>query len=234
MNSIEDRIRDVRGRIERAARRAGRGPEEIALVAVTKGVPIARVREALAAGVSIVGESRIQEAREKRAEIAGPVEFHMVGHVQTNKAGSAVEMFDLIHSVDSERLARALDRRAETLGKRQRILIEVNTSGDASKFGATPRDLDGLLDALRACGHLEVEGLMTIGPLGGGEAGARRSFRLLKSLIPRVDASGLLKSKTSALSMGMTDDFETAIEEGATMVRVGTAIFGARVDPGGQ
>jgi pyridoxal phosphate enzyme (YggS family) len=231
MFSIQDSIREVRERIQRAASRAGRSTDEIALVAVTKGVPIARVREALAGGVSIIGESRVQEAREKRAEIAGPFEFHMVGHVQTNKAGPAVEMFDLIHSLDSERLARALDRRAEALGKRQRVLIEVNTSGDVSKFGVPPRDLDGLLDALQACGHLEVEGLMTIGPFGSGEAGARRSFRLLRSLVPKVQSSGLPGSQRGTLSMGMTDDFETAIEEGATMVRVGTAIFGSRAEP---
>jgi len=228
MSTIRDNIARVRDRITAAVLRAGRDPSEIHLVAVSKGFPLESSDEALAAGVTILGENKVQEARNKYPHLAGRAELHMVGHLQTNKAGRAIEMFDMIQSVDSDRIARALDGRAAAAGKSQRVLIEVNTSGEESKFGVGPENLDSLIETLAQCPHLRVEGLMTIGPLGGGEAGARASFALLRSFLPRLSAGGLAEPDIPQLSMGMTGDFEAAIEEGATLVRVGTAIFGSR------
>ncbi len=228
MGEIRDNVRRVLERIAAAARRAGRDPAEIGLVAVSKWVAIAAIDEALEAGITILGESRVQEAREKYPHLAGRAELHLVGHLQTNKAGHAVQMFDLIHSVDSPRIAEALDIRAAAAGKHQRVLVEVNTSGEETKHGTKPDELDQLIDALKSCPHLKVEGFMTIGPLGGGEKGAREAFKLLRSFRPRLLEAGLAGADRVHLSMGMSGDFEVAIEEGATLVRVGTAIFGTR------
>ena len=228
MSTIQDSIARVHDRIAAAAGRAGRDPADIGLVAVSKGILLDAIDEALDAGVTILGENKVQEARQKHPHIAGRAEFHMVGHLQSNKAGRAVEMFDMIQSVDSERIARALDSRAAASEKHQRVLVEVNTSGDVSKFGVDPENLISLMETLAQCPHLRVEGLMTIGPLGGGEAGARAAFETLRSLLPCLRESGLAEPDVPQLSMGMSGDFEAAIEEGATLVRVGTAIFGPR------
>lgn len=227
---IAGNLDQMRERIAQAAVRSGRRPEEIFLVAVSKTVPAPAMLEAVRLGVKALGENRVQEARGKwpliEAEMkARGCQFHMVGHLQTNKAKDAVRLFDLIHSLDSERLAEELARRARELGKVQRVLIEVNISGEASKYGVSPQETGKLIEAVGWLPNLRLEGLMTIGPLEGGREAARRSFQTLRRL--RGDLGG--REKLPQLSMGMTQDFETAIEEGATMIRVGTAIFGARV-----
>jgi len=222
MPSIAANLERVRERIDAAAARAGRRASEVSLVVVTKGMGIAAIEEAIAAGASLIGENRVQEAREKWAAVKGRASVHLIGHLQTNKAGVAVELFDLVHSLDSVRLAEALDRRAAELGKTQRVLVEVRTTREPTKHGVEPHELPGLIEALDRLPHLRLEGLMTMGPLGEGESGARRSFAELRAL-----GAGLEGRGARELSMGMSGDFEIAVEEGATMVRVGSAIFAA-------
>ena len=217
MEDIRANLERVRERIAQAARRAGRRPEEILLVAVSKTAPVERVRAAIDAGVPALGENRVQEAKEKIRQLAHPVPWHLIGQLQTNKARDAVALFDLIQSVDRVDLARELDRRA---GKPVDVLLEVNVGAEPSKGGFAPADLKPALEAIAELPRLRVRGLMTIPPAASDPEQARPSFRLLREL---RDQTGLTE-----LSMGMSADFEVAIEEGATMVRVGTAIFGAR------
>ncbi len=227
--NLSDRLRRVERRIAEAAERCGRDPREIRLVAVSKTFGAEKMLEALEAGVKILGENRVQEARAKFPAVEKTLravsgEFHLVGHLQRNKAKDAVRLFDLIHSLDSERIAREVDRRAGENGKIQRVLIEVNTSGEPQKYGISPRETEEMVAIVSALPHLKLEGLMTVGPLYGGLHGARECFRLLRRL--RDEAGGV--DRLPVLSMGMTADFEIAIEEGSTMVRIGTAIFGER------
>lgn len=221
---IAENLAAVSHRIHRAAERAGRSPEEVTLIAVAKTFPVETVREALRAGVRHVGENRVQEAVPKAAALAGdplrPV-WHMVGHLQTNKAKTAVQTFDIIHSVDSLRLARAISRHAD---RPVPVLLEVNVAGEATKFGVAPEEAGRLAREIERLPGLELRGLMTVAPPAADPEEVRPVFRRLREL---RDALGLRE-----LSMGMTDDFEVAIEEGATMVRIGRAIFGER-PPGG-
>ncbi|MBI4589894.1 MAG: YggS family pyridoxal phosphate-dependent enzyme [Candidatus Rokubacteria bacterium] len=210
----------VRERICRAAERAGRAPEEVLLVGVSKSVDVERIRSALAAGLPALGENRIQEAREKIGVIGRPVPWHLVGHLQTNKARDAVLLFDLIHSVDRLELARELQRRASTAGRVVEVLVQVNLAGEATKGGFATGELKGALEALAGFSGLSVRGLMTIPPPVEEAELSRGWFRQLREL---RDEAGL-----EHLSMGMSEDFEVAVEEGATIVRVGTAIFGPR------
>jgi hypothetical protein len=225
--------------------RAGRAPYSVRLLAVTKGLPTATVADALALGLSEIGESRVQEAEKKVRELGAQAEggfpignspterarWHLVGHLQTNKAKKAVELFDEIHSVDSKALAEELARRAAAAGRSPRCYVEVNTSGEPSKHGVPPEDAGDLMRCIRALDPLRLEGLMTIGPLHGGPEGARASFRALARIRDEARAEGTL-GESAGLSMGMSDDFEIAIEEGATIVRVGSALFGGRLGPG--
>jgi hypothetical protein len=217
VNDLSVPIQQVLDRIAAAARRAGRDPGGVTLVAVSKNVEPERVEQALAAGLTVFGESRMQEAKAKIPVVSGRARWHFVGHLQSNKARDAVELFELIHSVDSVKLAAELNKWAERAGKTQPILLEVNASGEASKFGLKPEDLPAALEQTNRLARLEVRGLMTIPPAGKD---ARPYFRQLRELRDRL---GLRE-----LSMGMTGDFEVAIEEGATFVRIGTAIFGER------
>jgi pyridoxal phosphate enzyme (YggS family) len=213
-------VRQVRERIARACERAGRSPEEVTLIAVTKGFPAAAAAEAVAAGVRDLGENRVQEAEGKidaLAVMGVDATWHLIGHLQTNKAKTAVRRFAIIHSVDSFRLAQALSRRAQG---RVPILLEVNVAQEASKYGLAPAEVPQALAAIAELPNLDVRGLMTVAPLTDDPERVRPVFRQLREL---RDGLGLRE-----LSMGMTDDFEVAIEEGATMVRVGRAIFGER------
>ena len=220
MIDVAGNVARVQERIARAAMRAGRAPEEVLLVGVSKSVDVERIRRALAAGLPALGENRVQEAREKIGALGRPVPWHMVGHLQTNKARAAVLLFDLIHSVDRLELARELDRRAAAVGKGAEVLVQVNLAGEATKGGFAPDALKSALEALAGLSAIRVRGLMTIPPPVEHGEQARGWFRRLREL---RDEAGL-----QHLSMGMSDDFEVAVEEGATMVRVGTAIFGPR------
>jgi pyridoxal phosphate enzyme (YggS family) len=220
MDEIRASLERVRERIGRAAERAGRRAEDVLLVGVSKTVDVARIRQAVAAGLPALGENRVQEAREKIAAVGRPVPLHFVGHLQTNKVREALELFELIHSLDRLDLARECDRRARQRGRPVDALIQVNVAGEGSKGGFAPDDLAGALAELGRLDHVRVRGLMAIPPPVERAEDARRWFRTLAELAKR---HGL-----GELSMGMSADFEVAIEEGATMVRVGTAIFGPR------
>lgn len=225
---VGDRFRAVEERIAQAADRAGREAEDITLVAVSKTRTVAEIEEAVQAGVRVLGENRVQEAEGKYAGVRLPVQWHLVGHLQTNKARKAVEIFSLVHSLDSLPLGQELDRRAEKLGKTVDILVQVNTSGEVSKSGVPPEeavDLAGKLSDLRS---IRVRGLMTIGALGAEGDAARPYFVQLREVRDRVASARIPNVSMAHLSMGMSGDFEAAIEEGATLIRVGTAIFGHR------
>ncbi len=218
MHDIRVNVERVRERIARAAERAGRRGEDVLLIGVSKTVEIARIREAVAAGVPALGENRVQEARPKIAELGRPVDWHLVGQLQTNKAKDAVELFEVIHSVDRPELARELDKRARQRGRPVEVLAQVNLAGEGQKGGVVPEGLGALLDSVAGFEHVRVRGLMAIPPEAMDPEDARAWFRTLRKLGER---HGLAE-----LSMGMSGDFEVAIEEGATMVRIGTAIFG--------
>jgi pyridoxal phosphate enzyme (YggS family) len=220
MTDIRANLERVRERVARAAERAGRRAEDVLLVGVCKTIDVGRIRQAIEAGVPALGENRVQEARGKIAEIGRPVPWHLVGHLQTNKVRDALELFDLIHSLDRLELAKELDKRGRARGRVVDTLVEVNVGGEASKGGAGPDGLGELLSAVAAMPHVKVRGLMAIPPEATEPDASRVWFRALRKLGER---HGL-----SELSMGMSGDFEVAIEEGATIVRVGTAIFGPR------
>ncbi len=228
--ALIDRIKDVYVRISRAAMRAGRDPEGIRLVAVTKTVDTTVIYGAVEAGLREFGENRVQEAREKIPEIESMVPdslitWHLVGHLQKNKAKTAVDLFDLIHSVDSVELAVALNEQAARIGKIQRILVQVKLSDEATKHGIARENLLGCLEKLVAMKNLKTEGLMTIPPFFDDPRMVRPYFSQLREIRDGIASRGLALGE---LSMGMTNDFEVAVEEGATIVRVGTAIFGER------
>ncbi|HXI01952.1 MAG TPA: YggS family pyridoxal phosphate-dependent enzyme, partial [Candidatus Saccharimonadales bacterium] len=228
---IAENLERVRERIAEAARRAGRSPAGIVLIGVTKTVSPPRIQEAVDAGLTDLGENKVQEASGKIPSVrAGktPLTWHMIGHLQRNKARRALELFTWIHSVDSADLAGRLDRLAAGSGIRPRVLVEVNLAGESTKHGVAPADLGGLLEAISPLENLDLAGLMAIPPAlaeGAPADAARRYFRELAELRDRWRSRGY---DLPVLSMGMTDDFEIAVEEGATHVRVGRAIFGER------
>ena len=224
---IPDNVARVRGGIIAAADRAGRRAEDIVLVAASKTVEPERILLAAQAGSTDFCENYVQEAQPKIARIGRDVRWHFVGHLQTNKAKPAVALFDVVQSIDSERIAVELNRRARAAGRRLDVLLEVNTSGEASKFGAAPEDALRLAEVVAGLEDLALTGLMTIGRLGASPEEARPCFVLLRRLFERVWAQ-VGGDEMAWLSMGMSQDFEVAIEEGSNMVRVGTAIFGPR------
>ena len=232
--SISENIAAVRERIDAAARRAGRRPEEIALMAVSKTHPPESIREAYNAGLRLFGENRVQEFAGKAdalADLSG-AQWHMIGHLQTNKAGKAAELFGGVDSVDSVKLAERLDSAARGLGKRLSVLIEINVGGEAAKSGVAPDSpaLEELLLAAPRFGALEFRGLMTVPPFTDDPEDARPYFRRLRALRDGIAARKLAAVGMDVLSMGMSHDFEVAIEEGSACVRVGTAIFGVRAN----
>ena len=227
--SVADNIAEIRQRMAAAAARAGRDPESIRLMAVSKTVEPERVRQAIAAGITLLGENYVQEAREKIPQIGLGVEWHMIGHLQTNKAKYVVTLFDWIHSVDRLELAQELDKRAGQNGRRLNVLIEVNVSGEASKSGAEPAQVLELAGQMAALPNLSVRGLMTMPPYSDEPETSRPYFQSLRKLRDEIKTASIPNVRMDELSMGMTDDFAVAIEEGATIIRVGRAIFGARI-----
>lgn len=228
MADVAANVARVRERIAAAARRSGRRPDEVALIAVTKGVPLARIREVIACGVTDLGESRVQEAVPKvqaLASVRPQIRWHLVGHLQRNKVRQAVGIFSTIHSVDSERLAIEMSGRAAAPLD---VLVQANIAGEPQKFGVPPEDVPTLVRAVATLPHLRVFGLMTIAPQVTDPGDARPVFRRLRELREEINAARIVAQPLVHLSMGMSDDFEVAIEEGATMVRIGRAIFGPR------
>jgi PLP dependent protein len=226
MSSVAANLERVRERIAQAAAKAGRAVDEIELVAITKTHDAERVREAIEAGQILFGESRVQEARVKIPELPSNLRWHFVGHLQKNKIRHALPLFELIHSVDSLSLAQEINRIAEEEGMHPRVLLEVNVAGEGSKFGFRPDKLRQDMAALLALPRLSIEGLMTIPPLAEQAEASRKYFVDLRELRDRLETE--FQMKLPHLSMGMTNDFPVAVEEGATLVRVGTAIFGER------
>ncbi len=226
---IAERLNQIMERITAKARSCGRDPAEIRLVAVSKTKPAEDIRQAASAGAQIFGENYIQEARRKIEALYDlDVKWHFIGHLQTNKAKFAVRLFDLIHSVDSLKLAKALDREASKIGKCQDVLVQVNISGEKTKSGVTPAETMDLLRRMASLENISVKGLMTMPPFFDDPVKAQPFFRKLRRLAVQAAEAGIANIAMQELSMGMTGDFEVAIEEGATLVRIGTAIFGSR------
>src|SRR5882724_11637389 len=229
MAEIQGNLERVRAQIGEAAKKSGRQPAEVELVAISKTHDAAKVREAIEAGQNVFGESRVQEARAKIPELPSSLRWHFVGHLQKNKIRPALPLFELIHSVDSLALARDINRIAEEEGAHPRILLQVNVAGEGSKFGFKSDVLRNEMEPLLGLGRLSVEGLMTIPPLAGDAEASRKFFIDLRKLRDGLEKE--FNVQLPHLSMGMTNDFTVAIEEGATLVRVGTAIFGERSRP---
>jgi pyridoxal phosphate enzyme (YggS family) len=226
---MRTQINTIRDRIQSAALAAGRPPETVRLVAVSKTVPAERVRQAVETGITLLGENYIQEARDKIETLSElDVAWHFIGHLQSNKAKYAVRLFEMIHSVDSLKLARELDKQAAKHGKRQDILIQVNTGKEDSKSGVYEEEALALVRQAGRMENLCVKGLMTLPPYFNAPEKVRPFFRALRELRDRIRDEALPGVSMDELSMGMTGDFEAAIQEGATLVRIGTAIFGER------
>jgi PLP dependent protein len=228
--SLVERIERVRARIREAAQRSSRSPDEITLVAVSKTHPIEAIQDALAAGMTDFGENRVQEAETKIPVIGREIaKWHLIGHLQSNKARRAVELFEVIHSLDSAALAQRLDRMCEEVNRATLpVLIQVDLGHEATKTGVAEAELPEVVTAVQGCKRLELIGLMTLPPFFDEAARVRPYFRRLRELRDELQTSGAFADRRGELSMGMTHDFEIAIEEGATIVRVGTAIFGER------
>ena len=226
---MKERLENIKDRIRKAAESSGRNPNSFRLVAVSKTKPADLVRQAIRAGVITLGENYIQEARDKINALAGEnVSWHFIGHLQRNKAKYAVRLFDLIHSVDSIKLARELNKQAGKHDKIQNILVQVNISSEETKSGIAPHECLDLIRAIAKLDNLSVHGLMTMPPFFDQPEKARPFFASLRDLRDTIQAESIPGVSMAELSMGMTGDFETAIQEGATLVRIGTAIFGER------
>jgi pyridoxal phosphate enzyme (YggS family) len=226
---IAENVRKIKERIDFACRKAGREPGSVMLIAVSKTFPADRVMEAVECGVTDFGENYIQELLGKRKAIGDiPLQWHFVGHLQTNKVKFIGDWIHLIHSVDSLSLAKEVDKRAGVAGRKIQILVEVNTTGEVSKFGKRPEETLEFVRQLAGLEHIEIVGLMTIGPFLPDPEGSRPMFKTLRSLNTQLANLNQRNVNPIHLSMGMSGDFEVAIEEGATMVRIGTAIFGRR------
>jgi PLP dependent protein len=228
MVDVGGNCRNVLNRIAEAALRVGRDPREIRLLAAAKSQSVAAMRTAVAAGVTLIGENYVQEAADKRKDISDSVEWHMIGHLQRNKVKLAVALFDVIETLDNLALARELDKEGVRRGKPIRAFVEVNLGAEENKSGIAKQQVSGLFQELAKLSHLRVDGLMTVAPFRPDLEAVRPYFRELRELRDQVNELGMANVRLTELSMGMTHDFTVAIEEGATIVRVGTALFGPR------
>jgi len=228
--ALRDRFADVRERIASAARAAGRSPDDITLVAITKTHPVETLKAAIDLGAKDLGENRVQEAEQKITELGREgVRWHLVGHLQTNKARRAVQLFDVIHSLDSVGLAERLDRLCAEEGKQSLdVLVQIDLGGEKTKTGISPAELPTLLSTLQQCPRLHLRGLMTLPPFFENPDCSRPFFKTLRQLRDELQSQGHFGAAQGELSMGMSHDFPVAIEEGATMIRVGTDLFGER------
>lgn len=225
---IAENIFKIKQRIREACIKAGRNPDEVTIVAVTKTVPVDKIKEAINSGIVDIGENRVQELLEKRNSIDN-IRWHFVGHLQTNKVKYIIDFIHLIHSVDSLKLALEIDKRARKINKVVDILIEVNTSGEKTKYGAKPDEVVELVRQIsESCEFVRIKGLMTVAAFLPNPEDIRPMFRLLRELRDEIAKFNFKNVEMRHLSMGMSNDFEVAVEEGATLVRIGTAIFGPR------
>ncbi len=225
---IRDNLKTIHSRISRAQEQSLHSGKSVEIVAVTKKFDASVVEQAIDSGLGTLGENRIQEAEGKFRQIGNRAAWHLIGHLQRNKAGKAVEIFDLIHSVDSVALAENINRRAESTGKIQNILVQVNTSGEETKFGVNPEDTESLLMEIKDLKNINIQGLMTIGPFVDDMDLVRNCFKQLRELKDDLNRKNITPDQMIHLSMGMSNDYEIAVEEGATLLRLGTVIFGPR------
>ena len=228
MNTIRDHLNEVRENIQKACEKAGRSPQEVTLIAVSKTKPLFMLEEAYEAGARDFGENKVQEILEKHPKMPEDARFHMIGHLQRNKVKQVLPHAVLIHSVDSYRLAEQISQEAGKLGITAKILLEVNVAKEESKFGMMPEDVEEMAGQIAALPHLQIEGLMTIAPFVDDPEKNRPVFQKLYQLSVDIKKKNIDNVSMSVLSMGMTGDYQVAVEEGATMIRVGTGIFGAR------
>jgi len=227
MGIVKENLEKLNTRIKEIASRVDRNPDDIKLIAVTKTATIDQIKEAISAGVKMIGENKVQEAQKKYQIFANDnIEWHLVGHLQTNKVKFAVEMFDLIHSVDSLKLAKEIDKRSIQFEKTTDILIEVNVSGEKTKYGIRPEELEYFLKGINEFSGIRIRGLMTIAPIVMNKEEVRPYFSKLRELTEKINTIAIKNVRLNYLSMGMTDDYEIAIEEGANMIRIGRGIFG--------
>jgi PLP dependent protein len=227
---ISENLALIRRKIAAAAARAGRKPGEVRIIAAAKGQGREKIEEALAAGIKIIGHNYLQEAfKESPGKVTSDVEFHMIGHLQKNKAGKAVELFNVVQTVDDAKLAEALNRRAEAANRMIGVMIQVNLAGEEQKSGISENEVERLAVAIRDLPSLKLLGMMTMPPFFDDPDRARPYFGRLRELRETLMGSGILTPEMSELSMGMSGDFEVAVEEGATLVRIGTVLFGPRL-----
>ena len=228
MNTIRDHLNEVRENIQKACEKAGRSPQEVTLIAVSKTKPLFMLEEAYEAGARDFGENKVQEILEKHPKMPEDARFHMIGHLQRNNVKQVLPHAVLIHSVDSYRLAEQISQEAGKLGITAKILLEVNVAKEESKFGMMPEDVEEMAGQIAALPHLQIEGLMTIAPFVDDPEKNRPVFRKLYQLSVDIKKKNIDNVNMGVLSMGMTGDYQVAVEEGSTMIRVGTGIFGAR------
>ena len=228
MNTIRDHLNEVRENIQKACEKAGRSPQEVTLIAVSKTKPLFMLEEVYEAGARDFGENKVQEILEKHPKMPEDARFHMIGHLQRNKVKQVLPHAVLIHSVDSYRLAEQISQEAGKLGITAKILLEVNVAKEESKFGMMPEDVEEMAGQIAALPHLQIEGLMTIAPFVDDPEKNRPVFRKLYQLSVDIKKKNIDNVNMGVLSMGMTGDYQVAVEEGSTMIRVGTGIFGAR------
>lgn len=228
MNTIRDHLNEVRENIQKACEKAGRSPQEVTLIAVSKTKPLFMLEEAYEAGARDFGENKVQEILEKHPKMPEDARFHMIGHLQRNKVKQVLPHAVLIHSVDSLRLAEQIDQDAQKLGITADILLEVNVAKEESKFGMMPEKVPEMVEQIAAFSHLRIKGLMTIAPFVDDPEKNRPVFQKLYQLSVDIKKKNIDNVNMGVLSMGMTGDYQVAVEEGSTMIRVGTGIFGAR------
>lgn len=230
-SSIEENITEVKRRVEEAAKKAGRNPEDVLILAVSKTIDVPRIKEAVQCGLNSLGENRVQEIMDKYEPMGEGINWHLIGHLQTNKVKYIIDKVCLIHSVESLKLAEEINKKAEKVGIIMDILVEVNISDEESKFGIKPEDCESFIRELSKMKNINVKGLMTVAPFTENPEENRVYFKGLKDLLVDINNKKIDNINMSELSMGMTGDFEVAVEEGATIVRVGTGIFGERFYP---
>lgn len=233
MSEITQNIDEINARIARAAERSGRKKEDILLLAVTKTIDIPRIKQAVDYGLTQLGENKVQEIMDKYDTLGSDVKWHLIGHLQTNKVKYIIDKVDFIHSVDSIKLAQEINKRAEQKNKVMNILIEVNIAEEESKFGVKPEEIENLIAEISQMKNICVKGLMTVAPFVENSEENRNCFSQMRQLLVDINAKNMNNVNMDVLSMGMTGDYEVAIEEGATIVRIGTGIFGKRIYPNG-
>ncbi|HHY05068.1 MAG TPA: YggS family pyridoxal phosphate-dependent enzyme [Thermoanaerobacterales bacterium] len=228
MDTFEQNLKQTKQKIHLAATKSGRNPDDIKLVAVTKNVPPQKIQEAVDKGINLLGENRVQEAATKVNIISGCVNWHLIGHLQTNKVKHAIEMFSMIQSLDSMKLALEIDRRAKKINKYVDVLVQINIGRETSKYGIDPDETEDFIKKVANCKNIRVQGLMAIAPFKENPEDVRPYFSMMYGIFSKIKKNDIPNVEMKYLSMGMTHDFQVAIEEGSNMVRIGTGLFGQR------